>query len=324
MSPGRATLGQSTRYGLKVHPYAVQLRSDGRPRYPDGGLFKGSSWEITGKKHLALRGMVGSWSRASARRLRLLALNCGGAFRSLLTLTYRAQAQAWEGQGQRNRRISKRSKADLHRFLRCLRKELGDYLWVQEFQKRGVIHYHVLCARLVSKERVGQVWTRASGQAGDASVLRHGVDVQETRSERGARDYVGRYVGKESQKHLPVGVNQAGRWWGSSRTLKPVVLEEVVWLDTRDELIHLRELRICRDLRTYLRKAFGFKYRGGAIIDLHGRFSARLPGMVARLREHYGQSADVRVPAKWPLADRGKRTWSQLMASVASCTACNP
>jgi hypothetical protein len=293
-------LKRSTRYGIRVHPFAVQMRSDGRPRLPGGEVTAQSVYvrHLQGGPELRVRGTIRAWSRASARRLRLLALNSGGAFRSLLTLTYRARELAWEEQPSRNRRVVKRSKADLHRFLRCLRAELGLYLWVQEFQKRGVIHYHVLCTSEVSKERVGEVWTRASGQADDPDVLRHGVDVQETRSDRGVRDYVGRYVGKESQKNLPPGVDNAGRWWGASRSLKPIVLEEVVWLDTSDDVIRPRELRIRRDLCTYLRKAFGFKYRGGVIFDYAGGVTARLPGMVTRLRAHYGETDRPGVPAE--------------------------
>ena len=99
----------------------------------------------------------------------------------------------------------------MHRFLMCVRAELGEYIWVQEFQERGVIHYHLLCTNSVSQERASVAWARASRQEHDAAVRRHGAMVQDVRSERGARSYLGRYIGKERQKHLPVGVIGAGR-----------------------------------------------------------------------------------------------------------------
>jgi len=86
--------------------------------------------------------------------------------------------------------------------------------------------------------------------------------VQDVRSERGARSYLGRYIGKERQKHLPEGVTGAGRWWSRSRGLKAVVLDECFWLNTDDRIKQPRELRVCRSVRKYLSKNFGFKYRG--------------------------------------------------------------
>jgi len=47
-----------------------------------------------------------------------------------LTLTYRATQAAWESIGDPNRRFVRRCEADRHRFLRCLRDEIGEYLWL--------------------------------------------------------------------------------------------------------------------------------------------------------------------------------------------------
>jgi len=217
-----------------------------------------------------------------------VALNADGVFASHVTLTYHALTEAWETDQDRNKRIVRQSKEDMHRFLMCLRGELGEYIWVQEFQERGVIHYHLLCTKPVTQERTSVAWARASRQEHDAAVRKHGVMVQDVRSERGARSYLGRYIGKETQKHLPKGVEGAGRWWSRSRGLKVVVLEECFWLNTDDGIKHPRELRVCRSVRKYLSKKFKFKYRGGVVFDFGGERLASLPAVMEQLRAYYG------------------------------------
>jgi hypothetical protein len=81
------------------------------------------------------------------RNLAFVAANAGVEFRSHLTLTYHAVNESWEDDQGRNRRIVNRSKRDLNRFLKAMRPQLGAYLWVQECQERGVIHYHLLAER---------------------------------------------------------------------------------------------------------------------------------------------------------------------------------
>ena len=200
------------RYGIRVFRNGVELRSDGRLRFRRS---RPSEWgpEYAIRRR-GFRGKIGAWSEASARRLAFIALNVDATFKSLLTLTYRAREATWESEAERNRRVIRRSQADRHRFLRCLGQELGAYLWVREFQARGVVHYHVICERDVPQERVTEVWCRATGQLEDEAVLRHGVRVDSIRSQGGALSYVARYLGKECQKALPAGVEGAGRWWG--------------------------------------------------------------------------------------------------------------
>jgi len=229
----------------------------------------------------------------------MVALNADARFVSHVTLTYRARTESWEDDAKRNGRVVERSKSDLHRFLRCLRREGGDYLWVQEFQERGVIHYHVLFIRAVSQERAALVWARASEQLHDGDVLRHGVKVDAVRSERGARSYLGKYIGKGRQKVLPEGVGSAGRWWGRSRSLRLMALDEVVSYDPEEAIRRPAELRIMRAVRRYLSKVFSAgravrrKFRGGAFPDYGGELSKKLHAMVVRLREHFGVTASL-------------------------------
>ena len=278
-------------YGLRILKHAVELRSDGRPRVE---LVRGyrvvDRWT---RRTRAPRGKIRAWSLASAKRLAMVALNADAAFRSHVTLTYRARTEAWESDAERNLRVVRGSKADLHRFLRCLRREMGEYLWVQEFQARGVVHYHLLAEREISQERVADAWARASGQEDDPAVLRHGVRVDAIRSQEGARHYLGRYLGKERQKRLPEGVDGAGRWWGRSRSLELVVLEDIVWMDREDGITREAELRIVRILRGYIRRRFGWRFKGGAFLDFGGRLAATLAQLGCEAQGYYGATLDV-------------------------------
>jgi hypothetical protein len=215
---------------------------------------------------------------ASSRRLRFIAANAVATFATHLTLTYRARTESWESDAGRNRRIIQRSFADRHRFMRGLREEIGEYLWVREFQARGVVHYHVLCERAVSQERATAAWCRASGQLDDAEVVRHGVKADAVRSQQGALSYLGRYLGKERQKELPAGVEGAGRWWGRSRSLRLATLDEILWFDHAERVRRPVELRIVRILRRFISKRFGRRYWGGAqrATARHGRDPARV------------------------------------------------
>jgi len=293
------------RYGMRVFRNGVELRGDGRLRFRRS---RPSEWgpEYAIRPH-GRRGAIGGWSEASARRLRFIAANVDSAFESMITLTYRAREKAWETRAERNRRVIQHCQADLHRFLRCLAGEIGAYLWVREFQRRGVVHYHVICQRMISPERATEAWCRASRQLDDAAVLRRGAKVDPIRSQGGALSYVGRYLGKERQKQLPVGVEGAGRWWGRSRSLKLAMLDEVIWLDRSEGIRRSAELRIVRVLRRYVSKRTRRPYRGGAFLDYGGKLSEKLGGMLETLRAYYGETArfDPMALPTWEAVEEG-------------------
>ena len=274
-------------YGLRVFRHGVELRGDGRKRERLPG---GHKVVVRPERRSTVRGKIRAWSLESARRLAFIAANVDLFFKSHFTLTYHARQQAWESLGERNRRVVKRCSSDLHRFLRAVRKEAGEYLWVREFQKRGVVHFHLLTEHAVPEQRAAELWGHATDQLHDAAVLRHGVKVDEIKSQGGARKYLGRYIGKEKQKSLPVGVDGAGRWWGRSRGLPLALLEDICWLDRSDGFRRPIQLRIVRILRRWVEKRFGRRYRGGAFLDYGGELTSKLAAMTARLREHYGWS----------------------------------
>jgi hypothetical protein len=282
-------MGNQT-YGMRLYRYGIELRSDGRrrERLPGGHVVV-----VRQRRRSSFRGKIRAWSEGSARRLAFIAANADLFFGCHMTLTYRAAQESWETVGDRNRRFVQRCKADLHRFLRALRAELGEYLWVREFQERGVVHFHVLAEHNLPESRAAEAWARASGQFGDEAVLRHGVKVDPIKSQRGARHYLGKYIGKEKQKELPAGVDGAGRWWGRSRGLRLMTLEDIVWLDRDDMFRRPAQLRIVRALRGYIERRFRRRYRGGAFLDFGGTLSAKLVQLAGRLREFYGWSPSL-------------------------------
>ncbi len=198
-----------------------------------------------------------------------------------------------------------------------MRAELGGYLWVQEFQKRGVIHYHVLCEREVEESRVRFLWTQAIGALSDAAALRHGVKVARIRDHTRVRGYLGKYVGKPGQKKLPPGVEKAGRWWGRSRSLKLDLVAEVVSCEKENTEGKRAESRVVRCVRKFvagvlrarivgdlartvdagerkkLKARLRRPFKGGWFVNWGGELSASLVGMIGRLREFYGVTGEV-------------------------------
>lgn len=273
-------------FGVALFEYGAIFHRDGRHRKRSafGGFYRlPEPW-----RGGAARGQIKAFSHGSRRRLEFAAANVAGRFRTLLTLTYHANVENWEDDGERNRRIAERTKRDLNRFLTCMRKALGDYLWVQEFQARGVVHYHVLCTGEPSAERVSVAWCRATGELDDAAALRHAAKTEQIGHERSARGYLGRYLGKARQKVLPPGIEGIGRWWGRSRGLKFLLLEEVLAGEAWSLRANREGIRIMRCLRRYVGKVFKGKFRGGMFIDWGGGLTSRLQSLVVRLREYYG------------------------------------
>jgi len=274
-------------YGLRIHPHGVALRSDRRVR---GITDDGVEFTFALASGGGLRSSVRGFSRASRRNLAMKAANAGGQFSGLLTLTYHGVAREGEAEEARNLRIARRAKVDLNRFLATLRRPLGRYLWVLEFQKRGVVHFHVLCEHIVERARVSLAWCRATGELGDLDAMRHSAQVDPVRSEMAARSYVGRYLGKVDQKALPPGVARAGRWWGCSRGLRLVVVDEVLTCEAGSDATNPAGVRTVRVLRRWLSRQLGWKFRGGSFVSWGDGLVPRLLQALRELRGFYGPS----------------------------------
>lgn len=272
-------------YGVRVYRQGIDFRADSRRRDLKGEAFiipfRFAHWAHS------KRGEISGLSKASAKRLEFIAANVRTPLTTLLTLTYRENAAEGETEKDRNLRVARRSKADLNRFLSCVRFELGAYLWVQEFQERGVVHYHLLCEKPIGEARVRLVWCRAINALGDKAALRHGVKVESVANPLGARSYVGRYFGKERQKKLPPGVEQAGRWWGRSRSMDLDVLTEVISWPQGAQGPSYVDVWVLRQLRRYMRSRLGWKFKSGVLIDWGGSLSASINRIVPELRQWF-------------------------------------
>jgi hypothetical protein len=286
-------------HGLRIFAGGIVLHGDRRRRY----------WSEVGVEEIEKlkyregrrRGTVRAFSEASMKRLELVAASATNEFRSLLTLTYHAQCEAWEDDASRNGRIVLRSKRDLNRFLSSMRRELGAYVWVQEFQARGVVHYHVLCEGEVSESRVSLAWCRATDAIDDAAALKYGAKVDRIGDQRRARRYLSRYLSKARQKLLPAGVEAGKRWWAKSRGVVLGVLAEAVVLPEGETVPRPTAARVLRCIRRFVSGELGFRFRGGLIVDWNGNLSARAAALVGPLRTYFGRGAwDECPPGETP------------------------
>jgi hypothetical protein len=275
-------------YGMRLFRNGIDFRSDRRQRVRSK-TFRRIIEDVL-RPRGGYRGEIKAFSRASQRRLAFVFANVGTHFRSLVTLTYHAIAESWEDDGDRNRRIVQRSKRDLNRFLTAMRGQLGPYLWVQEFQARGVVHYHLIGEGDLFEPEVRLVWCRATDALDDAAARKYGAKVDAIRDEVQVRKYLGHYIGKARQKLLPDGVGGAGRWWGASRSIELVVFGEVVTGEVKGRTVSEPEMRTVRCLRKFLSRIVGFDFKGGVLIDWGGTTSERMRRALEELFKFYGRT----------------------------------
>lgn len=186
------------------------------------------------------RGTIKSQSKRSLIRAAWNITNAEADFDVFSTLTFRVKHRD--------------PKECLRRFLRLalgLDGLTSRYAWVQEYQERGIVHYHVLWCWTDSYfgkqglipewrrlHRRGQdvfvlggtqerslvgAWVQATGDTSDAfwKFQTGGVHERVERPELAGK-YLGSYAGKEAQKELPDGEAPAGRWWFLSPAAHPV------------------------------------------------------------------------------------------------------
>jgi len=173
-------------------------------------------WRVKGA--VAKRKGVGSvWSRQSRARLAKCVFELFPAFREgsnyAITLTYQ-----------------QRTPSESKRDLRCLRMRLSRYLqerewfalWKMEFQKRGVVHYHIILninqevSLKVLREWISGVWAEITG---DPQLAITGTRVDKVNIERMEQVLI--YVvghamtKKKDYQNRSDGTLWTGRWWGT-------------------------------------------------------------------------------------------------------------
>ncbi len=157
------------------------------------------------------------FSSKSKSRLRHAATNATPELISQFGLTYHS---GWPTDG----RVCK---SQLNHFLTFLRKTLPGvkYLWLMEFQSRNAPHFHIFLTCLPEST----VWNQLADKW---SEITNGTQEQtwfhgSARGKNwipwsmGDANYLCKYIDKESQKTVPAGYFNFGRFWGNSRGLVP-------------------------------------------------------------------------------------------------------
>ncbi len=273
-------------YGCAVYPRGVELHRDGRLRRT---VVPGWVDFIPPFRTGGPRGAIRGFTRQSRKRLAWLLANAPIDFAGHATFTYHARVDEADGfkVEARNRALVGRAKADLNRFLAAVRKEVGRYCWIQEFQKRGAIHFHVLFEHAVEERRLALAWCKATDQLHDPHALEHSVRVRVVEDQLAARRYLITYFGKGVQKHLPAGVRRAGRYWGASRSLTVAPLVEVTSCPEKGKKHEWVALRVRRGVQRFVSRELGFNWRGGRLIRWTDELPARVAKVIERLKAFY-------------------------------------
>lgn len=191
--------------------------------------------ELAARLDGASRGKIEYLSKASRKKLALLASNSPIVFRSFLTVSYPGEFPC-DGE---------LVKVHLHSLLKALRRRcpVYDYLWFLEFQQRGAPHFHIFLSHdlpqphdtmrrrsgstvrdcLVhwpSQDWLSDSWYRIVG-SGDERHLRAGSAWEVLTSPDGAAKYVAKECSKPYQKWVPKAYQSVGRFWGASRSCTP-------------------------------------------------------------------------------------------------------
>lgn len=160
---------------------------------------------------------IDGFSDSSKRRLRRVASESGEELVSQFCLTY-----------QNERPSGGDTKQHLNAWLVWMRRQVEGfkYLWVLEFQVRGVPHFHVfmnveVCIGSTLHERMAAQWHKITGEKSREHLDFHLHAKNWIGWDMGTGSYVCKYLDKERQKHVPDGFGWVGRFWGCSRGLMP-------------------------------------------------------------------------------------------------------
>jgi len=178
------------------------------------------------------RGNISTLSKSSLTRLAFTVSVCHTPLRSILTLTYLASP------------IDLRNaKKHLNKFLVSVARIYGQfsYIWFMEFTKNSMAHFHVLSTLdvdLVSRHTIAHLWVKAVSaqhwsycsirtrkehtvKQAMLEVHRHPKCFERIRHPEGAKRYALKYCLKPYQKQVPEFIRLVGRFWGTSRDIKP-------------------------------------------------------------------------------------------------------
>lgn len=169
------------------------------------------------------RAAIVEFSAKSRRHLRHACNNGGFRIRSQFLLTYHNQSPL-------DGTVVKR---DLDRWLKVLRRILPGlhYLWVLEFQERGVPHFHVWLSAEAQpgtelQRQIAAAWVRIT-QGTEEQERVHADPENWGAWTMTDSVYAEKYASKRDQKDVPAHYQNVGRFWGCSRGFvpAPVIVE---------------------------------------------------------------------------------------------------
>lgn len=207
------------------------------------------------------RGKIEIFSPASRRRLLEVCRNCGYHIKSQIVLTYHF------GMPSTGRQV----KAQLNNFLTQLRNAQPGvkYIWILEFQKRGVPHFHLFTDVHHEDEYFHQWCARTWNRVLEESP-QHLLFQADKRNfmkwEIGSGNYLSKeYLSKMDQKIVPEKYMEVGRFWGNSRNMIPLWQTLVSGVDI-SQYAYAKAVRIASKYRERFLRKFKIKinYRNKA------------------------------------------------------------
>ncbi len=186
------------------------------------------------------RGAIIGFSADSARRLRLLIRNTADLWTGFVTLTYPGPSFGFSPE----KMDGPTCKRHIHTFCTWLGRQKIAYVWVLEFQERGVPHFHFCVSGYIDKNKLSRKWYEIVGSC-DPRHLAAGTRVDGVKNPDQVGGYIGAYVSKMDQKTVPAGFEKVGRFWGASRCLSKIVYEmDGLYEDVSRELRPLRARQV--------------------------------------------------------------------------------
>lgn len=171
-----------------------------------------------------VRGEIDNFSDKSRSRLRFVAGNTCIPLVSQFCMTY-----------HNSNPDGRTVKRHLNAFLTKFRKHYPSvhYLWILEFQTRGVPHFHLYTSLPHTTnglhEFLAKSWHRIAEPSSPEHLRFHLHPRNFTAWDMTSPGYLTKYLEKQNQKHVPEGFTGCGRFWGHSRDL--VAIPEISTLD---------------------------------------------------------------------------------------------
>lgn len=198
------------------------------------------------------RSAITGFSDASKRNLKRIVENAFPELVSQIALTYHEQFPGGH-----------EVKEHLNGFLTWLRRRVPGvaYLWILEFQTRGVPHFHLYLNldpdEALRYEMAGQ-WVKITSGSKEQFEW-HSHRNNWIPWDMGSGAYLCKYLDKEAQKKVPDDFGWVGRFWAASRGLRPapVVVEDTdLYEISADEDVLKRVVRVLGRLQERRRAMF--------------------------------------------------------------------